>query len=130
MESIQFKASRYSTPFLCRPQEEHKSSFRTARSSFHGLYWGKAEEQKKDLKRKKKEEVRLLEYLDSALAAVAENKPKPTEAALQTLILYVNLVATGRICKNKRVVEEAAKSPSRKALVSTRGTPILQPRWA
>jgi hypothetical protein len=91
---------------------------------------GKAKKQKKDLKRKKKEEVRLLEYLDSALPDIAENKPKPTEAALQTLILYMNLVATGKICKNKRVVEEAAKSPSRKALVSTRGTPILQPRWA
>jgi hypothetical protein len=91
---------------------------------------GKAKKQKKDLKRKKKEEVRLLEYPDSALPDIAENKPKPTEAALQTLILYMNLVATGKICKNKRVVEEAAKSPSRKALVSTRGTPILQPRWA
>jgi len=91
---------------------------------------GKAKKQKKDLKRKKKEEVRLLEYLESALPDIAENKPKPTEAALQTLILYMNLVATGKICKNKRVVEEAAKSPSRKAPVSTRGTPILQPRWA
>ncbi len=71
-----------------------------------------------------------MEYLDSALPDIAENKPKPTEAALQTLILYMNLVATGKICKHKRVVEEAAKSLSRKALVSTRGTPILKPRWA
>jgi hypothetical protein len=91
---------------------------------------GKGEGAEKDLKRKKKEEVRLSEYLDSALPAVAENKPKPTEDALQTLILYLNLVATGRICKNKRVVEEAVKSPSGKALVSMRGTPILQPGWA
>jgi hypothetical protein len=47
MESIKFKASRYSSPFLCRPQEEHKSGFQTTRSSFHGLYWGRRRSRKK-----------------------------------------------------------------------------------
>jgi hypothetical protein len=47
MESIKFKASRYSSPFLCRPQEEHKSSFQTTRSSFHGFYWGRRRSRKK-----------------------------------------------------------------------------------
>ncbi len=55
MESIKFKASRYSSPFLCRPQEEHKSSFQTTRSSFHGLYWEGEEAEKRP---KEKEERR------------------------------------------------------------------------
>ncbi len=50
-----------------------------------------------------------MEYLDSALPDIAENKPKPTEAALQTLILYMNLVATGKSANTKELWKKQRK---------------------
>jgi hypothetical protein len=84
---------------------------------------GKAKKQKKDLKRKKKEEVQLLEYIDSALPDIVENKPKPTEAGFQILILYMNFVATGKIC---RKTKEFWKK-QRKALLERLLSPHVEP---